>query len=231
MDSADYEVISAKPFWLFTHSNRTALSALFYSQWSDCCCIYSWPVINASSGRLVITNGSRSTESPLWSPETLTRGVLSWQDRSTRRVFIFIYLFIWGVCRRKKRTINLPLSPLAYLLMIGWRRCAVPGVRLFRIIWGKLLCFNWALKKTGEKLFHHWFWYCDRGAQKGLHRENKHDGEDRRSPQQWPTVWNSSWNLVIINYPLIIHLLWYSAEQWAGRTPQKRWLFCTAKFL
>lgn len=65
--SVDSEVISANPFWLVTHSNRTPLSALFYSQWSDCCCIYNWPAINASSGRLVITNGSRSTESPLWS--------------------------------------------------------------------------------------------------------------------------------------------------------------------
>lgn len=39
----------------------------FFPLWNDCCCIYNRPAINASSGKLVITNGSRSIKSPLWS--------------------------------------------------------------------------------------------------------------------------------------------------------------------
>lgn len=39
----------------------------FPPTWNDCCYIYSWPAINASSGKMVITNGSRNTKSPLWS--------------------------------------------------------------------------------------------------------------------------------------------------------------------
>lgn len=76
--------------------------------------------------------------------------------------------------------------------MIGWWRCAVPGVRLFRIICGKLLRSNWALKMNRVKRFHHWFWFSVQDRQRELRSENKHSAEDRTSPQQWLTVWNSS---------------------------------------
>lgn len=193
LSAVDYEVISVNPFWPEPHSNGTLLSALFYSRRSDCCRIYNWPAINGSSGRLVITNGSRSTESPLWSWRHWREVYLV--DRIDQRVLFFhIYLFIWG--EESGRSISTRrLSPLAYSLMIGWRRCAVPDVRLFRIIWGKLLCSNWAVKVNRVKHFRHWFWVPAQDKQKELSRENKRNGEDRRAPQQWPDVWNtwSSW--------------------------------------
>lgn len=57
---------------------------------NDCCCIYKRPAINASSGKLVITNGSRNTKVPFEKLETLTRGVLSWRDWSAHFVYLFI---------------------------------------------------------------------------------------------------------------------------------------------
>lgn len=185
------------------HSNRTPLSALFYSQRSDCCCIYNWPAINASSGRLAITNGSPSTESPLWSRRHWREVYLV--DRIDQRVmvlYLFIYLFEERAREERGRSISTRcLSPLAYLLMIGWRRCAVADVRLFRVIWGKLLRSNWALKTNRVKHFHHWFQFSVQDKQKELSGENKRNAEDRRAPQQWPSVWNSSSSLLIRNDP------------------------------
>lgn len=168
LNGVDYEVISGDPFWLVTHLNRTTLSALFYSQWSESCCIYHWPAINASSGRLVITNGSRSTEPPLWSRRHWREVYLV--GRIDQHVVFFLDLFIYlRSVQREERGQSIStqrLSPLEYLPMIGWRRCAVPDVRLFRTICGKLLCSNWALKMNRAKHFHHRFWFSVQDEQK-----------------------------------------------------------------
>lgn len=170
LDGVDYEVISGNPFWLLTHLNRTTPSALFYSQWSESCCIYHWPAINGSSGRLVINNGCGSKEPPLWSRRHWREVYLAGRI-DQHLVFFFRFIYLFEECAREERGQSIStqrLSPLEYLLMIGWRRCAVPDVRLFWTIWGKLFCSNWALKMNRVKHFQHRFWFSVQDQQKDV---------------------------------------------------------------
>lgn len=215
--------ISVNHFWLEPHSNRTPLSAPFYSQRSDCCCIYNWPAINASSGRLAITNGSPSTESPLWSRRHWREVYLV--DRIDQRVvvlYLFIYLFEERAREERGRSISTRrLSPLAYLPMIGWRRCAVADVRLFRVIWGKLLRSNWALKTNRVKHFHHWFRFSSKTSRKNSAARTNvtlRIEEPLNNGLLFEIHLEAFWLEMIL---LLIYLR-SSVERWARRTAKKK---------
>lgn len=202
LSTVDYEVISVNPFWLEPHSNRTALSALFYSQRSDCCCIYNWPAINASSGRLAITNGSPSIESPLWSWRHWREVYLV--DRIDQRVVV-LYLFIYlRSVQEKKEDDQFPRGAFHRLHICLWlvgedarlqtldcsesfgENCCAPIEPWKWIVWS---------------IFTIDFGFLSKTSRKNLASRTNITLRIERAPQQWPSVWNSSWSLLIRNDP------------------------------
>lgn len=119
LDRVDYEAISSDPFLLVTHLNRTTPSALFNSQWSESCCIYHWPAINASSGRLVINNGSRSKEPPLWSRRHWREVYLAGRIDQHAVFFLDLFIYLRSV-QEKKEDNQFPRSAFHRLNICLW---------------------------------------------------------------------------------------------------------------
>lgn len=91
---------------------------LFFCLWNDCCYIYNRPVINAPSGKLVITNSSRNKKISSAELKTSTSGVLSWQNWSGH--FVYFFWRLWERSRRREReregTINSSTPPFTACL-------------------------------------------------------------------------------------------------------------------